>query len=103
MARGNANDDWLDLADAVTALRSQLAEAQRRAAGSSLRLSVDEITMEFGLELVREAGADGGLRFAVVSVGASGKQARQVTHTVTVKLSARQDDGSGVDINDDEP
>jgi hypothetical protein len=43
--------EWLDLADALTALRDQLAEAQARAYYSPIRLSVEEVTIEFGLEL----------------------------------------------------
>jgi hypothetical protein len=99
----NHDTAWLDLADAVTALRNQLAEAQRRGAGDPIRLGISEITMQFGLELVRSAKGDGGLRFGVVSVGAGGEHARKATHTVSLKLSAYGDDGSPVDIGDDEP
>lgn len=95
--------DWLDLADAVTALRGQLAEAQRRAAGDPIRFGITEITMEFGLELVRSAKGDGGLRFGVVSAGLGGERARKATHTITLKLSAHDDDGGPVDIGDDAP
>jgi Trypsin-co-occurring domain 2 len=95
--------DWLDLADAVDALREQLAEAQYRAADSTIRFAISEITMQFGVELVRSARGDGGLRFGVVSVGVAGEHARHATHTITLKLAAHTDAGGGVDVSDDEP
>lgn len=102
MAR-DSDAKWLDVADAVAALRGQLAEAQLRAADDPIRFSVTEITMEFGLELVHSAKADGGLRFGVVSAGASGERARKATHTVTLKLAAHTPSGAAVDIGDDAP
>lgn len=75
--------EWMDLADALTALRGQLAEAQERALHSPIRLSVEDVTVEFGLELQRSAKADGGLRFGVVSVGGSGERGSVATHRVT--------------------
>jgi len=92
--------EWLDLADALTALREQLIEAQERALGSPIRLSVEEVTVELGLELQRSAKGDGGLRFGVVSMGGSGERSRHATHTVSVRLSARTDDGEPVDVSD---
>lgn len=92
--------DWLDLADALTALREQLAESRTRAAGSPVRLTVEEVTVEFGLELQRSARAEGGFRFGVVSASAQGEGARRTTHTVTLRLAARSDTGGPVDVND---
>jgi NTP-dependent ternary system trypsin peptidase co-occuring protein len=92
--------EWLDLADALTALRDQLAEAQARAYYSPIHLSVEEVTIEFGLELQRSAHANGGLRFGVVSVDGSGQRDRKATHTVTVRLTAHGEDGAPVDVSD---
>ncbi len=100
---GGDHGDWLDLADAVDALRRQLAEAQVRAADSAIHFSITEITMEFGLELVHSVRGDAGLRFGVVSVGAAGERAKQATHTVVVKLSAHTESGGAVNVSDDEP
>src|ERR1043165_6555875 len=54
--------DWLDLADALTALRSQLAEAQARAWDSAIHMAVEDVTIEFGLELQRSAKGNGEFR-----------------------------------------
>ncbi|MGP4091584.1 trypco2 family protein [Streptomyces sp. KR55] len=94
--------DWLDLADAVTALRRQLEEARTRAVDSPIKLSVEEVTVEFGLELQRSAKGDGAFRFGVVSVGGGGERARRATHTVTLKLGARTDAGGSVDVSDED-
>jgi NTP-dependent ternary system trypsin peptidase co-occuring protein len=91
---------WLDLADALTALHEQLAEAQIRSSDSPIRLSVEEVTMELGMELQRSARGDGGLRFGVVSVAGGGEQARHATHTVSLRLSAHTDAGEAVDVSD---
>lgn len=92
--------DWLDLADALTALREQLAEARMRASGSPVRLSVEEVTVEFGLELQRSAKGDGAFRFGVVGAGGGGERARRTTHTVTLRLAARTDEDGPVDVSD---
>jgi hypothetical protein len=102
MTDPTTDTDWLDLADALTALRGQLAEAQARAVGSAIKLSVQEVTVEFGLELQRTAKRDGGLRFGVVSVGAGGDRARRATHKVSVKLSAQSQDGGTVNVSDED-
>jgi len=101
MADGTSSE-WLDLADALTALRGQLAEAQERALHSPIRLSVEDVTVELGLELQRSAKGDGGLRFGVVSVGASGERGSSATHRVSVRLTARTDDGWPVEVSDED-
>lgn len=100
MTDASAHTDWLDLADALTALREQLAEARSRASGSSVLLTVEEVTVELGLELQRSAKGDGAFRFGVVSAGAGGERARRTTHTVTLRLAARTDEDGPVDVND---
>ena len=102
MADPTTDTHWLDLADALTALRDQLVEAQVRAALSPVKMSVDEVTVEFALELQRSAKRDGAFRFGVVSGGAGGEQARRATHRVSLKLSARTLEGGSVDVNDED-
>ncbi|MFJ9119265.1 trypco2 family protein [Streptomyces sp. NPDC102394] len=96
----------LDLADAIELLREQIAEAQRRTADSSgsgdrgVLFTLGEITLELGLELTRTRGADGGLRWSVISLGGKREQARKATHTVTVKLRPHDRGGSDIDAGD---
>ncbi|MET7888721.1 trypco2 family protein [Streptomyces avermitilis] len=77
---GNTNgggEDMLDLADAITLLCDQIAEAQARIAdpqgqgNKGVRFGLGEITLELGMELARSSGGHGGLRFSVIGVGGS--------------------------------
>ncbi|MET7938297.1 trypco2 family protein [Streptomyces sp. NPDC005322] len=106
----DAGEDWLDLADAITLLRSQIVEARNRldggAGASGVHFTLGEITLELGMELARVKGGDGGLRFSVVGVGGKvgGKyeKAEKTTHKVTVRLDAHQLGGGQVEVDDEE-
>lgn len=95
----------LDLADAIALLRDQIAEAQRRVSeggDAGVRFGLGEITLELGLELAETRGAEGGLRFSVVSFGGKREAARSATHTVSVTLLPHGSDGGGVDVSDED-
>ncbi|MGW4898381.1 trypco2 family protein [Kitasatospora sp. NPDC004240] len=95
----------MELADAITLLRDQIAEAQDRITDPSgegdkgIRFGLGEITVELGMELARTNGANGGLRFSVlgagVSAGGKHETADKATHKVTVRLNPQKADGSG--------
>lgn len=103
-----ADGEWLDLADAITLLRDQIAVAQARLAdpmGSGdrgVRFTMGEITLDLGLELTGTKGVDGGLRWSVISLGAKKESASKATHTVTVKLTPHGSGGGDVDVSDEE-
>ena len=102
---GGTDEDWMDLADAITLLRGQIAQAQTRLAAAGDRgvvFGLGEITLELGVELARTRGGDGSLRFGVVGLGTKGERARKATHTVTVSLTARRPDGRPVNVADEE-
>ena len=95
--------EWLDVADAITLLRKQVAEAQRRVAAEGdqgVHFSLGEITLELGLELTNTQGGDAGLKFAVVSVGGKMERANTATHKVTVRLDPRGEDLGPVNVSD---
>jgi hypothetical protein len=105
VAQEAAEGDWLDLADALELLRNQIGEAQRRlgdADEKAVRFGLGDVTVEFGMELVRTVGVDGGLRFSVVSVGGKRDTGRTATHTVTVILHPHAPGGGDVDVSDEE-
>ncbi|MEU1409147.1 trypco2 family protein [Streptomyces sp. NPDC005728] len=105
-----ADQQWLDLADAITLLRDQVAEAQARIAdpdgtGAGHRgvlFTLGEITLELGMELTRTRGLDGGLRFSVVGLGGKKETGNKATHTVTVQLKPHRPGGGDVDVDDEE-
>ncbi|MFF1927306.1 trypco2 family protein [Streptomyces sp. NPDC058228] len=109
MSSANATEeDWLDLADAITLLRDQIVEAQTRIAQDDrgVRFGLGELTLELGMELARTRGGNGGLRFSVVGVGVSlgGKyeKADKAAHKVTVRLNPHQLGGTPVDVSDED-
>ncbi|MER5217218.1 trypco2 family protein [Streptomyces sp. NPDC002838] len=106
----SADQDWLDLADAITLLRDQVAEAQARigspdgtgAGHKGVLFTLGEITLELGMELTRTRGIDGGLRFSVVGLGGRKETGNTASHTVTVQLKPHRPGGGDVDVNDEE-
>ncbi|MEK2491050.1 trypco2 family protein [Kitasatospora purpeofusca] len=100
--------EWLDLADAITLLRDQIAEAQRRIADPAgggdqgVRFTMGEITLDLGLELTGTKGVNGGLRWSVISFGGKKESATKATHTVHVKLTPKQTGGGDVEVRDRE-
>jgi Trypsin-co-occurring domain 2 len=95
-------DDALDLADAITLLRDQVAEAQYRISAdgdAGVRFALGEITLELGLELARTRGLDGGLRFSVVGLGGKRESTRTTTHTLTVRLNPHLPGGVAGDVD----
>ncbi|MDG5807277.1 trypco2 family protein [Streptomyces neyagawaensis] len=100
MASGGRDEDWLDLADAVEVLRTQLAEAQRRGQGSPLRFVVGEITAEFEVELVRTRNGGGALRFGVVEADARRERSSRSVQRVTLTLKPEQHGGGDVAVGD---
>jgi Trypsin-co-occurring domain 2 len=98
-------NEVLDLADAITLIRDQVAEAERRIADghdAGVRFTLGEISLEFGLELTRTRGVDGGLRFSVLSLGGKHESSQGATHTLRVQLTPHRNDGGSVDVSDQE-
>ncbi|MFI1585099.1 trypco2 family protein [Embleya sp. NPDC020630] len=97
-------DGLVDLADAITLLREQIAEAQSRIAApgadKGVRLTVEEITLQLGLELTEAKGVTGGLRWSVISLGGKKDTGRKTTHTVTMKLASHGPDGRRTPVRD---
>lgn len=103
MTQNDPTETWMDLADAVTLLRDQIAEAQDRLASGGhkgVMFGLGEINLELGLELGRTRGVNGNLRFGVVGVGAKGDRTSKTTHKVTIQLNPRSPEGGPVDVND---
>ncbi|MEQ6028067.1 trypco2 family protein [Streptomyces salinarius] len=106
---GSGSDQgWMDLADAITLLRNQVAEAQTRIAAPAgdgdqgVLFTLGEITLDLGLELTGSKSADGGLRWSVISLGAKKESGSKATHTVTVKLTPHRPGGGDIDVSDEE-
>lgn len=96
-----AEVDRIGLADFLTDLRAELSEAQSRAAGDSLKLGVEEIslTLEVAYTLVKAGEASAGVKakfwvFAEAEAGFKGslssERARTQQLTLTLKPRVEQ-------------
>jgi Trypsin-co-occurring domain 2 len=95
-------DDWLDLADAITLIRGQLLEAQSRVGKSPIRLTIEEVSIDIAVELEKTGGVDGSLRFGVVSASGQGERRTQGTHRVTLTLKPSRRGGGDLEVSDTE-
>lgn len=86
----------IGLAEALKALRGELAAAALEAAGQPVRLHVETINLDLQVAVTHSQEAGGGARFWVLS--ADGKAARNsaVTHTVSLQLKAETAAGGRV-------
>ncbi|MGW9453973.1 trypco2 family protein [Streptomyces sp. NPDC055632] len=107
-ATDGTGGEWMDLADAITLLRDQIAESQRRIArptgngDKGVRFTLEEITLDLGLELTEAKGVSGGLKWSVISFGGKKESGAKASHTLHVKLTPRQTDGGNIEVGDEE-
>jgi Trypsin-co-occurring domain 2 len=74
------------LADSLTALRMELTSALVTGKDDPLKFQLNSILLEMEVVVTKDAGADGGVRFGVVSFGAKGSIADAKTHKLTLSL-----------------
>lgn len=79
----------IELAEAVEAVRRQLAAAAERAAGERFQFEVGTVELEFGVELRRDGKATGGVRAWVLSADLEASAGRTRSHRVTVTLTPK--------------
>ena len=79
----------VDLAEALSLLRRELAEAQDAGQGHQFRFEITEAEVEFLVEVDAEGGVNGGGTIGVVSLGAAGKMSRATTHRLLLKLNIK--------------
>jgi hypothetical protein len=94
------DDSLIGLPDAIRSLRMQLYEAMREGGREALRFRVDPVELEFEVEVTREAGVEGGVKFWVISAGAKGTVATAATHRIKLTLHP-QSPGGDVVIRDE--
>jgi hypothetical protein len=74
------------LAEAIAQARAELEQARVAGLGQEVQFQVTEMELELTVDVAKSAGADAGVRFWVVSVGAKGEIQRGDTNRVRVKL-----------------
>jgi Trypsin-co-occurring domain 2 len=94
------SDSRVPLADAIKSLRTELSEAMKQGTDEDLRFRLGPIELEFQLNVSREYGGDGGIKFWVVSLGAKASRASSTAHTIKLVLNPLIiDDASGDEMD----
>src|SRR5438046_10416790 len=82
----------IGLVETIDALRSELAEAVKKAKGQEIQFPIGSIQLEFQVGVTWDTEAKGGVRFWVLELGASGSYANESVQKVTINLEAPVDD-----------
>lgn len=101
---GTTMNDDIELADAVEAVRDGLTEAAARGTGRDLGFDVGEISMEFTVEIRKDAKGKGGVKAWVVSADAEASRGSTRTHKVAFTLTPKdRRTGEGWKVGNDRP
>ena len=91
-------DERIGLPETIRSLRAELAQAMEEGAGQELQFRVGAVELEFEVQVSRETGAEGGIKFWVVSAGARGTTATASTHRVKICLQPQTSEGDDVAV-----
>jgi len=88
-----ADDGRIPLARAIEDLRSELLLAVASGKGQPLQFRLKPVELELKLAVTREAGANAGVKFWVLDIGAKGTIGDAITHTLKLVLEPVGKDG----------
>ncbi|MEU6553177.1 trypco2 family protein [Streptomyces sp. NPDC046915] len=86
----------IGLAEALRALRNELAQAALEAEGQPVRLRVETVNLDLQVAVEGSVEAGGGVKFWVLSANGKAAASKAVTHTVSLQLKAETADGNRV-------
>lgn len=91
--------EWVGLSEAIAQLRQELEAARKAGAGQNVRLTVNQVELEFMAELRRSGEANAGLRWGIVSGGVKGALASGASHRLKLVLTPHEEgDSSALDV-----
>ncbi|CAL9615064.1 hypothetical protein SUDANB176_05712 [Streptomyces sp. enrichment culture] len=76
----------IGLAEAIGAVRAELARAQAEGAESDWRFNVEQVSLEFSVQFHRAGEGGAGLRLGVVEARLGGSVSHDSTHRIEVAL-----------------
>lgn len=79
----------IELADAIEAIRLGLLDAADRGHGQAIQFEVGPVTLDFTVELTRDARAKGGVKAWVLTTDAEAGIKSTRTHKVSVTLTPK--------------
>jgi hypothetical protein len=77
------------LAEAIEAVRAELEEAKRNAAGKDLAFEFGDVELEFTVTMTHEAKLNGGVKVWVLDLGASEGTSSGTTHKLKFVLKPK--------------
>lgn len=86
----------IGLKEAIEALRLELGESIQASVDESLRFEVEQINLEFQVEIEKSAEASGNISFWVVNIGSSGSISSTSTHTINMQMKPVNNNGGPV-------
>ncbi|HEY0639227.1 MAG TPA: trypco2 family protein [Pseudonocardiaceae bacterium] len=86
----------IGLAEAIQALREELAEAMADAEDQDVRFRLGKIDLEFQVLVSDKLEGNAGVKFWVVNAGTKYSDTNTITHTVRVELQPATADGDEV-------
>ena len=79
----------IELASVISGLRDEMERAIVASEGEVLRFELGQIELEVSIAVERSKGAEGGVSFWVVELGAKGKKAASDTQRIKLALTPR--------------
>jgi hypothetical protein len=95
-------EEWIGLADAVKALRRELATAMEEGQGKSVRFELGPVEMEFLLQVTKDTEGSAGVKFWIASLGVQTGISSGSTHRVKLALTPKDTSGGSPLISDTE-
>lgn len=95
--------DKIGLGEVIDALHSELAAAAKKVQGQGIRFPVGSAQLEFQVGVTWDETVEGGVKFWVLNLDASGNHSNESVHKVTINLEAPVDNkGRRLNVADDE-
>jgi hypothetical protein len=92
------SDVRVPLAEAIQALRRELRQAIREGSAEDLRFGVGPVEIECDLVITREAAANGGVRFWLITAEGKGSHTSALTQRVRLTLMPEHVTGGEVKV-----
>jgi Trypsin-co-occurring domain 2 len=89
----------IPLAEAIRALREELAQAVREGQDEEVRFQVGPVDLEFQVEISKEASGRAGIAFWLITVGGGSSRSSTTAHTVKINLQPVDPEGNPVQVS----
>jgi hypothetical protein len=100
MSDDSASESGIPLAKAIQDLRGELLQAVAEGQGKDLRFKLDPVELELSVGMTYKGGANAGVKFWVLEIGAKGEMERTGSHKLKLKLTPVDKSGNQFMVRD---